>query len=127
MGVSSISMTSELSQITPCGEGRLCDTLQLLSDFIGPVYAGINHWPTACSISNTYFATIADVNLAIGNNAMSRRKFGAMDGPMKTKQIIGAGLILSGVVCFWVESADKSQSDWKIDVWELPLSYSGYG
>jgi hypothetical protein len=44
---------------------------------------------------------------------------------MKPKQIIGVLLILSGVVCFWVESADKSQSDWKIDVLGIGLALLG--
>ena len=63
--------------------------------------------------------------VATGNNAMRRRKFGAMVGPMKTKQMIGVILILAGVVCFWAESADKSQSDWKIDVLGIALVLFG--
>jgi len=34
---------------------------------------------------------------------------------MKIKQIIAVILMLAGVACFWLESADRSQADWKID------------
>lgn len=56
---------------------------------------------------------------------MSGRKFGAMVWPMKTRQMIGITLILAGVVCFWVESADKFQADWKIDVLGIALVLFG--
>jgi uncharacterized membrane protein HdeD (DUF308 family) len=35
---------------------------------------------------------------------------------MKIRQIIGIIIMLSGAACFWLESADRSQADWKIDV-----------
>ena len=44
---------------------------------------------------------------------------------MKPKQVIGAGFILAGVVCFWLESADKSQADWKIDALGILLALLG--
>jgi hypothetical protein len=36
---------------------------------------------------------------------------------MKINQIIGVCLILAGITftCFWLESADKSTADWRID------------
>jgi uncharacterized membrane protein HdeD (DUF308 family) len=44
---------------------------------------------------------------------------------MKAKQIIGVLIMLSGVVCFWFESADRSQADWKIDALGIILVLFG--
>ena len=44
---------------------------------------------------------------------------------LKPNRIIGVVLILAGVVCFWAESADKAQSDWKIDVLGIALVLFG--
>jgi uncharacterized membrane protein HdeD (DUF308 family) len=44
---------------------------------------------------------------------------------MKLNQIIGGALILAGIVCFWLESADKSQADWKIDALGIVLALVG--
>jgi hypothetical protein len=41
------------------------------------------------------------------------------------RRVIGAGLILGGVVCFWLESADKSQADWRIDALGIVLALFG--
>jgi hypothetical protein len=46
-------------------------------------------------------------------------------GRMKIKQIIGVLIMLSGVVCFWLESADRSQADWKIDALGILLVLFG--
>lgn len=46
-------------------------------------------------------------------------------GWMKIKQIIGVMLMLAGVACFWLESADKSQADWKIDALGILLVLFG--
>jgi hypothetical protein len=34
-------------------------------------------------------------------------------------------LIGAGVVCFWLESADKSQADWRIDALGIILALIG--
>jgi uncharacterized membrane protein HdeD (DUF308 family) len=44
---------------------------------------------------------------------------------MKIKQIIGVLIMLSGVVCFWLESADRSKADWKIDALGILLVLFG--
>jgi uncharacterized membrane protein HdeD (DUF308 family) len=44
---------------------------------------------------------------------------------MKIKQIIGVILMLAGVACFWLESADRSQADWKIDALGILLVLFG--
>ena len=44
---------------------------------------------------------------------------------MKAKQVIGVLIMLSGVVCFWFESADRSQADWKIDALGIILVLFG--
>jgi uncharacterized membrane protein HdeD (DUF308 family) len=44
---------------------------------------------------------------------------------MKAKQIIGVFIMLAGVVCFWLESADRSQADWKIDALGILLVLFG--
>jgi hypothetical protein len=41
------------------------------------------------------------------------------------KQIIGVLIMLCGVVCFWLESADRSQADWKIDALGILLVLFG--
>jgi hypothetical protein len=46
-------------------------------------------------------------------------------GRMKIKQIIGVFIMLSGVVCFWLESADRSRADWKIDALGILLVLFG--
>ena len=46
-------------------------------------------------------------------------------GRMKIKRIIGVLIMLSGVVCFWLESADRSQADWKIDALGILLVLFG--
>ena len=40
-------------------------------------------------------------------------------------QIIGIAFIAAGVVCFWLESADKSQADGRIDVLGILLALFG--
>jgi uncharacterized membrane protein HdeD (DUF308 family) len=44
---------------------------------------------------------------------------------MKAKQIIGVLIMLAGVVCFWLESADRSKADWKIDALGILLVLFG--
>ena len=44
---------------------------------------------------------------------------------MKIKQIIGVILMLVGVACFWLESADRSHADWKIDALGILLVLFG--
>jgi uncharacterized membrane protein HdeD (DUF308 family) len=44
---------------------------------------------------------------------------------MKAKQIIGGLLILAGIACFWLESGDKSQADWRIDALGIVLALFG--
>jgi len=44
---------------------------------------------------------------------------------MKTNQIIGGLLVLAAIACFWMESDDKSQADWKIDVLGIGLLLLG--
>jgi prolipoprotein diacylglyceryltransferase len=46
-------------------------------------------------------------------------------GSMKPNQVVGVVLILAGVVCFWMESADKSQANWMIDVLGIILALLG--
>ena len=46
-------------------------------------------------------------------------------GCMKIKQIIAVILMLAGVACFWLESADRSQADWKIDALGILLVLFG--
>jgi uncharacterized membrane protein HdeD (DUF308 family) len=46
-------------------------------------------------------------------------------GRMKIKQIIGVLLMLSGVVCFWLASADRSKADWKVDALGIMLVLFG--
>jgi hypothetical protein len=46
-------------------------------------------------------------------------------GCVKIKQIIAFILMLAGVVCFWLESSDKSQADWKIDALGILLVLFG--
>jgi uncharacterized membrane protein YsdA (DUF1294 family) len=41
------------------------------------------------------------------------------------RQIVGIALIAAGVVCFWLESADKSQADWRIDALGILLALFG--
>ena len=43
----------------------------------------------------------------------------------RMRQIIGIALIIAGVVCFWLESADKSQADWRIDALGILLALFG--
>ena len=54
-----------------------------------------------------------------------RRENLGYGGCMKTKQIIGVILMLAGVACFWLESADRSQADWKIDALGIVLVLFG--
>lgn len=44
---------------------------------------------------------------------------------MKINRIVGALLILAGITCFWLESADKSTADWKIDALGIVLALLG--
>jgi hypothetical protein len=44
---------------------------------------------------------------------------------MKIKQIIAVIIMLAGVACFWLESADRSQADWKIDALGILLVLFG--
>jgi hypothetical protein len=46
-------------------------------------------------------------------------------GCMKIKRIIGVILMLAGVACFWLESADRSRADWKIDALGIILVLFG--
>ncbi len=46
---------------------------------------------------------------------------------MKIRQIIGVLIMLSGAICFWLESADRSQADWKIDVLGILLVLAAFG
>ncbi len=38
------------------------------------------------------------------------------------RQITGMAFIIAGVVCFWLESADKSRADWRIDALGILLA-----
>ena len=44
---------------------------------------------------------------------------------MKIKRIIAVLIMLCGVVCFWLESADRSKADWKIDALGILLVLFG--
>jgi hypothetical protein len=44
---------------------------------------------------------------------------------MNVNRIIGGLLILAGITCFWLESADKSTADWKIDALGIVLALLG--
>lgn len=40
----------------------------------------------------------------------------------RMRQITGMAFIIAGVVCFWLESADKSRADWRIDALGILLA-----
>jgi protein-S-isoprenylcysteine O-methyltransferase Ste14 len=64
--------------------------------------------------------------LAVGStHPTSSAKTAVQCECMKAKQIIGVLIMLSGVVCFWFESADRSQADWKIDALGIILVLFG--
>ncbi len=44
---------------------------------------------------------------------------------MNINRIVGILLILAGVTCFWLESADKSTADWRIDALGIVLALLG--
>ncbi len=44
---------------------------------------------------------------------------------MKIKQMIAVIIMLAGAACFWLESADRSQADWKIDALGILLVLFG--
>jgi uncharacterized membrane protein YsdA (DUF1294 family) len=44
---------------------------------------------------------------------------------MNINRIVGVLLILAGVTCFWLESADKSTADWRIDALGIVLALVG--
>jgi uncharacterized membrane protein YsdA (DUF1294 family) len=44
---------------------------------------------------------------------------------MKINRIVGVVLVLAGVACFWLESADKSTADWRIDALGIILALLG--
>ena len=47
------------------------------------------------------------------------------DSRMKIKQIIGVLIMLAGAACFWLESADRSKADWRIDALGIILVLLG--
>jgi drug/metabolite transporter (DMT)-like permease len=40
-------------------------------------------------------------------------------------RIVGALLIFAGIVCFWLESGDKSQANWMVDALGIILALFG--
>jgi drug/metabolite transporter (DMT)-like permease len=61
-------------------------------------------------------------NAADQLSALSQKSYGER---MKINQMIGVCLILAGITCFWLESADKSTADWRIDALGICLALSG--
>jgi prolipoprotein diacylglyceryltransferase len=68
---------------------------------------------------------LADLSRIAGDLPQIRNRDLGYGGSMKPNQVVGVVLILAGVVCFWMESADKSQANWMIDVLGIILALLG--
>jgi hypothetical protein len=80
---------------------------------------------SATAVPRAFTRAIYEAVQVVGEPLEFRRGNPGCGGCMKIKQIIAVILMLAGVACFWLESADRSQADWKIDALGILLVLFG--
>jgi hypothetical protein len=80
---------------------------------------------SATAVPRGFTRTICETVQVVGEPSEFRTGNLGYGGCMKIKQIIAVMIMLAGAACFWLDSADRSQADWKIDALGILLVLFG--